>query len=91
LNFNHFLFREEKQERFRKTAMAMQEIISKKLYKAKHSTMEQYFKEVFKLSRASVYRFVDASRVLNVNILYEIYNYNTSIFIIKNIIYIYFF
>jgi len=53
--------------------------------------MEQYFKEVFKLSRASVYRFVDASRVLNVNILYEIYNYNTSIFIIKNIIYIYFF
>jgi len=56
---------EEKQERFRKTAMAMQEIISKKLYKAKHSTMEQYFKEVFKLSRASVYRFVDASRVLN--------------------------
>jgi len=50
--------------------MAMQEIISKKLYKAKHSTMEQYFKEVFKLSRASVYRFVDASRVLNVFINY---------------------
>lgn len=44
----------------------MKEIITKKLYKNKYPTMEQYFKEVFKLSRASVYRFVDASRVLTV-------------------------
>jgi hypothetical protein len=55
---------DDKQERFKKTAMAMKEIITKKLYKNKYPTMEQYFKEVFKLSRASVYRFVDASRVL---------------------------
>jgi len=50
--------------------MAMKEIITKKLYKNKYPTMEQYFKEVFKLSRASVYRFVDASRVLTVFYLF---------------------
>jgi len=52
--------------------MAMKEIITKKLYKNKYPTMEQYFKEVFKLSRASVYRFVDASRVLTVILIKKI-------------------
>jgi len=52
--------------------MAMKEIITKKLYKNKYPTMEQYFKEVFKLSRASVYRFVDASRVLTVLYLFHL-------------------
>ncbi|ORX60011.1 hypothetical protein BCR36DRAFT_401570 [Piromyces finnis] len=61
---NKKIISDDKQERFKKTAMAMKEIITKKLYKNKYPTMEQYFKEVFKLSRASVYRFVDASRVL---------------------------
>jgi len=50
----------------------MKEIITKKLYKNKYPTMEQYFKEVFKLSRASVYRFVDASRVLTVILIKKI-------------------
>ena len=50
----------------------MKEIITKKLYKNKYPTVEQYFKEVFKLSRASVYRFVDASRVLTVILIKKI-------------------
>lgn len=57
---------ELKQERFRKTVMAAHEIVTQKLYKAKAASLEAYFKSVWKISRAQVYRFLDCATVLTV-------------------------
>ncbi|KAG4092469.1 hypothetical protein H8356DRAFT_1294585 [Neocallimastix lanati (nom. inval.)] len=53
-----------KQERFRQTVMAAHTIVSQKLYKTKSQTVESYFRDVWKISRASVYRFLDCALVL---------------------------
>jgi len=39
--------------------MAAHAIVSQKLYKTKSQTVESYFRDVWKISRASVYRFLD--------------------------------
>lgn len=57
---------DQKQERFRKTVMAAHEIVTQKLYKAKAPSLEAYFKSVWKISRAQVYRFLDCATVLTV-------------------------
>lgn len=56
-----------KQDRFRKTVMAAHEIVTQKLYKAKAASLEAYFKSVWKISRAQVYRFLDCATVLTVS------------------------
>ncbi|KXS14570.1 hypothetical protein M427DRAFT_70569 [Gonapodya prolifera JEL478] len=63
----HYLSRDDyskKQERFRKTVMAADAIVKGKLYKAKAPSLEAYFREVWKISRAQVYRFIDCAQVL---------------------------
>jgi hypothetical protein len=59
-----------KQERFRKTVMAAHEIVTQKLYKAKAPSLEAYFKSIWKISRAQVYRFLDCATVLSVSLLH---------------------
>ena len=65
---------DHKQERFRKTVMAAHEIVTQKLYKAKAPSLEAYFKSVWKISRAQVYRFLDCATVLTVGCLQGLYS-----------------
>ncbi|KAJ3069831.1 hypothetical protein HDU98_007089 [Podochytrium sp. JEL0797] len=55
---------EQRQNKFRKTVAAVHNIVSKKLYKEKSISLEIYFKEVWNISRAQVYRFLDCRVVL---------------------------
>lgn len=55
-----------KQDRFRRTVLAVDQIVNQKLYKSKSSSLEQYFRDVWKISRAQVYRFIDSACVLKV-------------------------
>ncbi|KAJ3195610.1 hypothetical protein HDU67_004313, partial [Dinochytrium kinnereticum] len=55
---------DRKQRRFRRTVFAVQAIVSAKLYKTKSASLEAYFKDVWKISRAQVYRFLDCAAVL---------------------------
>ncbi|KAJ3030697.1 UNVERIFIED_CONTAM: hypothetical protein HDU68_008086 [Siphonaria sp. JEL0065] len=48
----------------KKTVSAVQNIVGKKLYKEKSVSLEIYFKEYWKISRAQVYRFLDCASVL---------------------------
>ncbi|KAI8850301.1 hypothetical protein BC829DRAFT_165159 [Chytridium lagenaria] len=57
----------ERQERFQRTVVAISNIVGKKLYRYKVSNLEAYFKEVFHISRAQVYRFLDCVLVLKVS------------------------
>jgi len=54
----------KKQERFKKTVMGVHTIVSKKLYRLSDLTLEEYFRSRWKISRAQVYRFLDAAEVL---------------------------
>ncbi|KAI8620817.1 hypothetical protein BC830DRAFT_423699 [Chytriomyces sp. MP71] len=56
---------EMRQRKFTKTVCAVQNIVTKKLYKEKSVSLEVYFKEFWKISRAQVYRFLDCATVLN--------------------------
>ncbi|KAI9333458.1 hypothetical protein BDR26DRAFT_921374 [Obelidium mucronatum] len=55
---------ELRQKKFRKTVSAIQIIVGKKLYKEKAVSLENYFRECWKISRAQVYRFLDCASVL---------------------------
>ena len=46
--------------------LAVDQIVNQKLYKSKSSSLEQYFRDVWKISRAQVYRFIDSACVLKV-------------------------
>jgi len=54
-----------RQDGFQKTILAIQNIVNKKLYKACAPSLEIYFRDVWKISRAQVYRFLDCATVLN--------------------------
>jgi hypothetical protein len=56
----------KKERRFKRTIMAVHAIVSQKLYKAKASSLEVYFKDSWNISRAQVYRFLDCAWVLKV-------------------------
>ncbi|TPX71868.1 hypothetical protein SpCBS45565_g00937 [Spizellomyces sp. 'palustris'] len=63
----HHLNRDDhrkKQKRFKRTVMAVHAIVSHKLYKSKASSLEAYFRDAWKISRAQVYRFLDCAVVL---------------------------
>ncbi|KAI9208951.1 uncharacterized protein BJ171DRAFT_487907 [Polychytrium aggregatum] len=51
-------------KRFRRTVMAVHAIVHQKIYKKKASSLETYFKDVWSISRAQVYRFLDCAVVL---------------------------
>lgn len=56
---------QRRQDGFQKTILAIQSIVSRKLYKAVAPSLEIYFRDVWKISRAQVYRFLDCATVLN--------------------------
>jgi len=56
---------QRRQDHFQKTILAIQSIVSRKLYKAVAPSLEIYFRDVWKISRAQVYRFLDCATVLN--------------------------
>ncbi|KAJ3036168.1 hypothetical protein HDV00_003024 [Rhizophlyctis rosea] len=63
----HHLNRDDhrkKLKRFRRTVSAVSAIVSNKLYRSKASSLEAYFREAWKISRAQVYRFLDCAWVL---------------------------
>ncbi|KAJ3282444.1 hypothetical protein HK104_010889, partial [Borealophlyctis nickersoniae] len=63
----HHLNRDDhrkKLKRFRRTVAAVHAIVSNKLYRSKASSLEAYFREAWKISRAQVYRFLDCAAVL---------------------------
>jgi ribosomal protein L31E len=62
-----------KQKRFKRTVMSIHAIVTHKLYKAKASSLEVYFKDSWNISRAQVYRFLDCAWVLKVR-LYLLFN-----------------
>ena len=57
-----------KQKRFKRTVMSIHAIVTHKLYKAKSSSLELYFKDSWNISRAQVYRFLDSAWVLKVSV-----------------------
>ena len=59
-------FEVEKNERFRKTALAVHEIVSRRAYKNEYTSLEAYFRAKWRMSRAQVYRFMDAAYVYQV-------------------------
>jgi hypothetical protein len=70
------VFREvsrKRQKRFKRTVMSVHAIVSHKLYKAKSSSLENYFKESWNISRAQVYRFLDCAWVLQVFLTLYLY------------------
>ena len=58
-----------KQKRFKRTVMSIHAIVTHKLYKAKASSLEVYFKDSWNISRAQVYRFLDCAWVLKVDVV----------------------
>ncbi|KAI8913057.1 hypothetical protein DFJ77DRAFT_466620 [Powellomyces hirtus] len=54
----------KKQKRFARTVLAVHTIVSKKLYKTKANSLEAYFRDAWKISRAQVYRFLDCAVIL---------------------------
>jgi hypothetical protein len=56
---------QRRQDGFQKTILAIQNIVNRKLYKACAPSLEIYFRDVWKISRAQVYRFLDCATVLN--------------------------
>ncbi|KAI9349444.1 hypothetical protein DFJ73DRAFT_833576 [Zopfochytrium polystomum] len=55
----------DKQRGFRNTVMAVEVICRHKLYRERGiKSLESYFKEVWKISRAQVYRFLDCAAVI---------------------------
>ncbi|KAG4106982.1 hypothetical protein H8356DRAFT_1301818 [Neocallimastix lanati (nom. inval.)] len=54
----------KKQEKFRRTVLATKVIVSQKLYKAYSNSLEKYFNDKWKLSRAQVYRFLDCAKII---------------------------
>ncbi|KAJ3024773.1 hypothetical protein HK097_006849, partial [Rhizophlyctis rosea] len=44
--------------------MAVHDIVTSKLYRTKNVSLEKYFREEWKISRAQVYRFMDCAVVL---------------------------
>ncbi|KAJ1510930.1 hypothetical protein HMI56_006027 [Coelomomyces lativittatus] len=57
-------FDSEKQEGFIRTLNSVHTIVRDKLYRARHCTMEQYFSQYHKISRAQVYRLLDCHTIL---------------------------
>ncbi|KAI8824084.1 uncharacterized protein EV422DRAFT_305975 [Fimicolochytrium jonesii] len=56
----------QKQKRFKRTVTAVHSIVTHKLYKSKASSLETYFRDAWKISRAQVYRFLDCAIILKV-------------------------
>jgi hypothetical protein len=56
--------RHKKQRRFQRTVEAVFKIVQGKLYKAKCTSLEQYFRDHWRISRAQVYRFLDCAVIL---------------------------
>ncbi|KAJ3149033.1 hypothetical protein HDU89_004035 [Geranomyces variabilis] len=54
----------KKQKRFARTVLAVHAIVSQKLYKTKANSLEAYFRDAWKISRAQVYRFLDCAVIL---------------------------
>ncbi|KAI9175403.1 hypothetical protein H9P43_006764 [Blastocladiella emersonii ATCC 22665] len=54
----------DKQDGFMRTLMAVHTIVKDKLYRARQCTMEQYFTQFHKISRAQVYRLLDCHTIL---------------------------
>ncbi|ORX53406.1 hypothetical protein BCR36DRAFT_349337, partial [Piromyces finnis] len=59
-----------KQEKFRRTVLATKAIVSQKLYKIYSNSLEKYFNDKWKLSRAQVYRFLDCAKIIEVCIFF---------------------
>jgi len=55
-----------KAAKFKRTVMAVHAIVTQKLYKSRSSSLETYFRDSWKISRAQVYRFLDCALVLKV-------------------------
>ncbi|KNE59262.1 hypothetical protein AMAG_03573 [Allomyces macrogynus ATCC 38327] len=64
LRFQHGDDRHKKQRRFQRTVEAIFNIVQNKLYKARSSSLENYFRDTWRISRAQVYRFLDAAVIL---------------------------
>ncbi|KAI9137573.1 hypothetical protein BKA69DRAFT_883753 [Paraphysoderma sedebokerense] len=56
--------RERKKQKFQQTVESIHTIVTTKLYKAKTSSLEAYFRSEWKISRAQVYRFLDCALIL---------------------------
>ncbi|KAJ3128859.1 hypothetical protein HK101_005331, partial [Irineochytrium annulatum] len=54
-----------KQERFMKTVAAVHDIVVRKLYRQRSANLQKYFKSMWNISRASVYRIMDCAVVLD--------------------------
>ncbi|KAJ3376080.1 hypothetical protein GGF31_000147 [Allomyces arbusculus] len=64
LRFQHGDDRHKKQRRFQRTVEAIFNIVQNKLYKARSSSLENYFRDTWRISRAQVYRFLDSAVIL---------------------------
>ena len=66
---------------FKPTVLAIYAIVEDKLYKVRFHSLEQYFRSVWGVSRAQVYRFYNCARILHVvcYIMTIIINYNMAI------------
>jgi hypothetical protein len=53
---------------FRETVMALFTIVEDKLYKVRFHSLEQYFRTLWGISRAQVYRFYNCARILKVSL-----------------------
>ncbi|KAJ3013254.1 hypothetical protein HKX48_005857 [Thoreauomyces humboldtii] len=54
----------KKQKRFKRTVLAVHRIVTHKLYRTKARSLEAYFRDAWKISRAQVYRFLDCAVIL---------------------------
>jgi hypothetical protein len=54
-------FSQQAREQFISSVLAVQEIVTRKLYRSRGLTLEDYFKTMFRLSRAQVYRVLDCA------------------------------
>ncbi|KAJ3157400.1 hypothetical protein HDU86_003291 [Geranomyces michiganensis] len=64
LHHKHLDDNRKKQKRFARTVLAVHAIVSQKLYKTKANSLEAYFRDAWKISRAQVYRFLDCAVIL---------------------------
>ncbi|KAI8803608.1 hypothetical protein BJ742DRAFT_491979 [Cladochytrium replicatum] len=55
---------QKKQKRFKRTVFGVLTIVHHKFYKSKANSLESYFRDAWKISRAQVYRFIDCALVL---------------------------
>ena len=62
----------ERRRRFKDTALAIYDIVTNRRYRdGAHTSLESYFREVWRMSRAQVYRFMDVAHVYLVGRLFN--------------------